>query len=105
MTQTLKLTTDNTLKVLVVDAKEGIDVSGATVTYSLRNSSDTEIDSGACAYDTTELVDSTTYYRFYGNVADTVSLVEGDSYTAIITIDAGAGLKRTINEPVTAELG
>lgn len=100
----LLLNTDNTLKVSVLDEKSGTSLAGATVTYSLKDSGGT-IDSGVCAYDSTELVDDSTYYVFYGNVADTISLTENDSYTALITINAGAGLQREIKSTVTAVQG
>jgi len=98
-TLTLYVGNDCVLELQTNDAINGTDLSGAAVTYDLKDDAATTVDSGAMTY--IEL--SGGYYKFRATLADTLSITAGDSYTAVIDSDGGADKKGHWEAPVTAQ--
>jgi hypothetical protein len=92
-TLTLYKGNDCVLELLVREAIEDADMSGATVNYTLKDSDDTTVDTGSMSYVETETLDSITYYKFRATIADTVSITAGNEYTCEVDADGGPGLK------------
>lgn len=69
------------------------DLSGATVTYELKDINETVVDSGSLTHAASGSPNTDGQYIYYGNIPDSVSLTEGDSYDLETTFNGGAGLQ------------
>lgn len=96
-TLTLYVANDNVLELNgLIDKVAGTYINTAAVTYLLKDSNGTTVDSGSMTY----VPSSNGIYR--ATLADTLIVTAGNSYTAIIDADGGAGLKYHSESAITA---
>lgn len=89
---------DSVLELQVMEAIGAIDLSGAAVTYDLKDAAGTSVDAGSMVYVTV----TAGYYIFRATLADTLAIVVGDDYTAEINCNGGVGLNGAWSIPVAA---
>ena len=98
------LENDNVVSLWARDAIDGADLSGATVTYTLKDSTAT-VDSGSVVYDTTGTSGGYTYYIFRVVMPYTVSLDADTDYYIDVNFDGGVGkVAKWSNVPVDAQV-
>lgn len=78
---------------------DSTDLSSASVTYTLKDADGATVDSGSLVY--AEL--SGTFYVFRATIADTVAIVAGASYIAVVAMNGGAGMQAEWSPSVLAE--
>ena len=98
-TLTLYVGNDCVLELQTKDAINASDLSGAAVTYVLKDDAGATVASGSMTY--IEL--SGGYYKFRATLVDTLTITAGDSYTAEVDADGGDGEKGHWEQAVTAQ--
>ena len=85
----LKVSNDNLVQVYIEDTENATDLSGATVSYDLKDDSGTSQDSGSLSHKGAGSPNAAGQYIFEGIIQDTVSLVHNSSYTLEVTANGG----------------